>query len=335
MRAPAFWGEEAPGLAASLLSPAGAIYGAVVARRMARPGAASGVPVICVGNFTAGGAGKTPLAIAVAEMLIARGEAPAFLSRGHGGSHRGSPLRVDPARHEASVTGDEPLLLARVAPTFVCSDRFAGARAAVAAGASVLVMDDGMQNPSLRKDFTLVAVDGGAGVGNGLCMPAGPLRAPLAAQLPRVDALAIIGAGEPGERVAASAPGKPVFHARLAPDPAIAARLRGARVVAFAGIGRPEKFFDTLRETGAEVVATRAFADHHPFTPNEIATLKREAAEARARLVTTEKDFTRLPADCDALALPARLEFPEAEKLAALLGAALVVARGKPGSGPG
>jgi tetraacyldisaccharide 4'-kinase len=236
---------------------------------------------------------------------------------------------VDPVRHDAAAVGDEPLLLAEAALTVVSRDRPAGAALAARRGASVVVMDDGLQNPSLAKDLALAVVDAAAGLGNGLPLPAGPLRAPLSAQWPRVDGVLVIGAGAPGERAAAAAArqGKPVLHGRLAPDPAAAAGLRGERVLAFAGIGRPGKFFDSLRECGAEPVVARAFPDHHPYRAAEIAALAAEAAARGLRLVTTEKDRVRiaglgLPMGGLSV-LPVRLVLADEGALAALLGPAL------------
>jgi tetraacyldisaccharide 4'-kinase len=318
MRAPAFWSAPDPTLAASLLAPLGALYGAVAAQRMGRRGLCVEAPVVCIGNFTAGGAGKTPTAIAAARALRAMGERPFFLSRGYGAraSHR-TPLRVDLARHGAGETGDEPLLLAREAATFVCADRAAGALAAVRAGASVVVMDDGLQNPALHKDLAIAVVDAQTGVGNGLCIPAGPLRAPLEAQWAHVDAALIIGeeTHEAGRRLAydAQARGLPVLRALLAPDAAQAHELLGRRVVAFAGIGRPEKFFDTLRAAGALIAQTRAFADHHVFSQDDLAGLRALAAREQAALVTTRKDFVRMgePADVAILDVALRLRAPQ------------------------
>ncbi len=231
MRAPAFWWKPAPDVIAHMLSPFGAIYGAVASQRMQRAGERVGVPVICVGNFVAGGAGKTPTSIAIARELQRAGETPFFLSRGYGAQRDvASPVIVDLATHTSSDVGDEPLLLARVAPAIVCADRVAGARKAVSEGASVIVMDDGLQNPSLGKDIRIAVVDGGVGVGNGLCIPAGPLRAPLDAQLALTDALVIIGEGEAGDRLEAMGKRRdlPVIRARLAPDAEVSASLRGS-----------------------------------------------------------------------------------------------------------
>jgi tetraacyldisaccharide 4'-kinase len=324
MRAPAFWWKTAPDALALLLSPLGAAYGAATARRMARPGTRVGAPVICVGNFVAGGAGKTPTAIALAKALQEIGETPFFLTRGYGAREPvTTPLRVDPGQHDSQRVGDEPLLLARAAPTIVSPDRVAGARFAIAEGASVLVMDDGLQNPSLHKDFSIAVVDGAAGVGNGLCVPAGPLRAPLAAQTPFIDAALVIGEPRPGLALPGSLQ---IVAATLEPERSAVAALKGQRVFAFAGIGRPEKFFDTLRAAGAIVVGTQAFADHHPFSAAELALLAEQARRHGARLVTTEKDLVRLPAGADIAALPVTLLTDPADAMSALAAAALAKA---------
>src|SRR6266545_412161 len=267
MREPAFWWREAA-TAARLLAPVAVLYGAVAGARLRLRGRRAGVPVVCIGNLTVGGAGKTPAALAVARILAAAGERPGFLSRGYGGELAG-PLAVDPARHGAAEVGDEPLLLARAAPTVVARARVAGAKAAHAAGASVIVMDDGFQNPSLAKDFSVLVIDGRRGLGNGKVFPAGPLRAPLGAQLARADAVVLVGAmGEAASIAGAAAEARklPLFQARFEPDRETIATLAGRRVLAFAGIGDPEKVFATLREAGVTVAATRSFADHHRYT---------------------------------------------------------------------
>lgn len=310
MRAPAFWNASRPTLAARVLSPLGALYGAFAAARMRGEGARVGARIVCVGNFTLGGAGKTPAALALAEDLTARGERVVFLSRGYGGSLSGAtPVEVDPARHSAREVGDEPLLLARRAPTVICADRLEGARMARRMGASVIVMDDGLQNPALAKDEAVAVVDGAVGLGNGLVFPAGPLRAAMAAQWPLVQRVLIIGPGAAGEEVAreAAARGKGVARGRLVPDPEAVAALTGRRLLAFAGIGRPEKFFETLHGEGLEVAATRAFPDHHPFSEGDLSALR--GAAAGLTLVTTEKDLARLDPCRRAgiVALPARL----------------------------
>jgi tetraacyldisaccharide 4'-kinase len=288
MRAPGFW--QTGGLLAALLAPASLCYaaGGWLRRRMASPRAVA-APVICVGNLVAGGAGKTPVALAFGERLRAHGCAVHFLSRGYGGRERG-PLRVDPERHSAADVGDEPLLLARTAPTWIARDRAAGATAAVQAGAGVIVMDDGFQNHTLKKDLSLLVVDGGYGFGNGRVMPAGPLREPLAAGLGRADAVVLIGPDQCGVEAMLTLP---LLRAVLAP---IAAALAGRQVLAFAGIARPEKFFATLQGMGCRIVGVRAFPDHHPYSEGEVAALIEAARQADAVPVTTEKDAVRLPA---------------------------------------
>jgi len=294
MRAPAFWWRP-PGLLSALLAPFGAIYGAAAAARMRGRGRKATVPVICVGDPTVGGAGKTPAAIAISKLLVAAGARPAFLTRGYGGRERG-PLLVDAAAHRADDVGDEALLLARAAPTIVAADRVAGAEFAARVRPTVLLLDDNFQNPALAKDFSLLVIDGESGVGNGRVFPAGPLRAPLAAQLARAQALVCNGKGAAGETVAAraGAGGLPVFAAKVVPDPGAAQTLAGKRVLAFAGIGRPEKFFRTLAEIGAGVVERRAFPDHHPYSAREAAELLAAAKAQDLRLVTTEKDQARI-----------------------------------------
>ncbi len=331
MKAPAFWWRSELGFPARLLAPIGAIYGNVTARRMGQKGVDAAIPVICVGNLVAGGAGKTPTALVIAAMLQAMGRRPAFLSRGYGGELAG-PISVDAARHTARQVGDEPLLLVRQGPTIVSRDRVAGAALAAHLSADVLVMDDGLQNPSLQKKFVLAVVDGDAGIGNGLCVPAGPLRAPLSAQWPYLDAVLIIGPGDAGDRLAHRAveTGKPVLRARLTPDEIVSSRLRGQQVLAFAGIGRPEKFFTSLRELGAEPVATHAFPDHALLTATEAAELLREARDRRLMLATTEKDFVRMRGHPDlaelanaSTALPVKLQLEDEHGLAQLLSVSL------------
>jgi tetraacyldisaccharide 4'-kinase len=324
MREPAFWWSQR-GLAASLLAPLGMLYGAVAASRLAQFGARAAVPVVCIGNPTVGGAGKTPLAQTLARLLEVSGEAPFLLSRGYGGRLAG-PLRVDPARHHAAAVGDESLLLARVAPTVVARNRVAGAQAAVAAGASIIVMDDGFQNPALQKDFSVLVVDGRRGIGNGRVVPAGPLRAPLAAQLARADALVMVGASVDGLTVAARERGVPVFHASFSPDAAVAATLSGARVLAFAGIGDPDKFFATLTGAGISVAAAVSFPDHHRYTTQEARMLCQQADREGLIPVTTEKDLARMQGDAKlaalaerARALPVTLTLADAEAFLRLL----------------
>ncbi len=322
MKAPAFWSEK-PGLTASLLSPAAWIYGEITARRMAGRGTAGAVPVICIGNLTAGGAGKTPAVALLADALQQGGERPFVVSRGYGGRLTG-PARVDPAVMSAADCGDEPLLLARRVPTIVSRDRIAGADMAHASGATVVLLDDGLQNAALRKDFCLAVIDAAAGFGNGFCIPAGPLRAPVNRQMPFVDAVLLMD-GESSDRTleqAIAASGKQVVHGVLRPDAAVIKRLAQGPVMAFAGIGRPAKFFKTLKDGGVAVSSVRSFADHHPYSASDIAGLRRDAAGAGLTLVTTQKDAMRLPPDAsDIVALPVSLELDGSALISAVLAA--------------
>ncbi len=304
MRDPSFWWRE-DSRAAALLSPLAALYGAIAASRLTQQGVRAAVPVICIGNPTVGGAGKTPVAIAVARMLDAEGYKPFLLSRGYGGRHKG-PLIVDTARHAARDVGDEPLLLARTAPTVIARRRERGAVAAVEAGANVIVMDDGFQNPSVKKDLSILVIDARRGIGNGRVVPAGPLRAPLAPQFARADALLVIGDGHAAEGVVRMAKGLPVFRGRLAPDPGAASTLKAQRVLAFAGIGDPEKFFATLRQSGVAVEEQRSFPDHHRYARDEADDLVAAAERHGLALVTTEKDIVRLAGDPATAQLAAR-----------------------------
>jgi tetraacyldisaccharide 4'-kinase len=278
-----------------LLWPVSAVYGAVAARRMARPGARAGVPVICIGNYHLGGAGKTPVTLALAQMLRAIGERPVVVSRGYGGSLEG-PVEVDARRHMAAEVGDEPLMMAERVPVVVARDRAAGAMLARERGASVVLLDDGLQNPALVKDVTLAVVDGTRALGNGHVFPAGPLRAPLSPQLARTDVLIVIGAGHGADTLAqtVAARGALVLRANFVADPQAVERLRGRRVLAFAGIGDPQRFFATLRANGIDVAETKAFADHHAYAPYEITDLRARAAAQTLTLVTTEKDMARI-----------------------------------------
>lgn len=295
LRAPRFWWRAEPTLLARLLQPLGFVYGLITLRRMRQPGTEAGLPVVCIGNFIAGGAGKTPTAIALARLLEERGQKPFVLMRGYGGRLTG-PVEVDPDRHRAADVGDEPLLMARHARTVIARDRVAGARLARGLGASIVVMDDGLQNPSLVKHLKLAVVDGTSGAGNGLCLPAGPLRAPLAEQMSETNAVIVIGPGTAGEQVAAAAraQNKPVLRALLKPAYAAVEQLGGQRVVALSGIGRPEKFAATLREAGASIVAEQVHGDHHAYGPADITAALAEARRHGALVATTEKDWTKL-----------------------------------------
>jgi len=334
MREPAFW-HRPRSLKSHLLRPLAALYGTITALRLQRKGFDAGVPVLCVGNYHLGGAGKTPTVLALANILRELGERPVVLSRGYGGERRG-PVLVDPARHSAQEVGDEPLMLAAHLPVVVARDRVDGVALAKSRLASVILMDDGFQNPALVKDVALIVIDSERGIGNGLVFPAGPLRAPLPAQLARTDALVVIGAGAAAKDVAAAvaAPGKPVLAAHLEPDPAAVTQLRGQRVLAFAGIGDPGRFLRTLQASGIEVAQQKAFADHHRFSLGEIAALVADAKRDGLIPVTTEKDLVRLRGDAQLSALareivpfPVTLQFDDAERLRKFLADRLFRAR--------
>ncbi len=336
MHEPAFWYRPSSWIS-RLLMPLGALYGAVAARRLQREGFDAGVPVLCVGNYHVGGAGKTPTVLALVKMLRDLGETPVVLSRGYGGKLRG-PIKVDPERHVAADVGDEPLMLARTVPVVVARDRIAGVAMARSLGASVIVMDDGFQNPAIAKDVSLIVIDSHRGLGNALVFPAGPLRAPLSPQLARTDALIVVGDGAAAEPVVAAvvAGEKLVLTANLRADDASVASLRDKRVLAFAGIGDPARFFRTLRASGIEVVGERAFPDHHPFSQSEIETLIGEAKRDALTLVTTEKDLARLrkaggiPSWAQEIVpFAVRLEFDSAVKLRRFVSERLFQARGK------
>lgn len=317
MRAPDFWSRDRS-LLPTLLAPLAVAYAAAGRLRQVttRPQRVP-IPVICVGAATVGGAGKTPVALALGRHLTAAGYRAHFLTRGYGGRTAG-PLRVDPARHDAASVGDEPLLLARAAPCWVARNRPAGARAAAAAGAKAIVMDDGFQNPTLAKDLALLVVDGTQGFGNGRVLPAGPLREPVDRALARADAVVLI--GKDGAGLAPVLAGKPVLAARLVPDDS-ARVLAGRKLLAFAGIGRPEKFFESLRAIGAELAATAVFPDHHPYSAAELHRIFDRAERLGARLVTTAKDSVRLPPSLRAQvhAVDVRLEWADPAALDRLL----------------
>jgi tetraacyldisaccharide 4'-kinase len=286
MKTPAFWARKHSVLAQAL-SPLGGITATLTARRIKQPGFAPGIPVICAGNAGAGGSGKTIVALDLLTRLPAR---PFALTRGYGGRLTG-PVLVGPG-HSARDVGDEALLLAAVAPVIVARDRAAGARLALAEGAGAIVMDDGLQNPGLAKTLSLLVIDGGYGFGNFLLLPAGPLREPVAAAAGRCQAAVLIGPDVTGA-VAKLPANLPVLQARLAASCAV--DLAGLPVVAFAGIGRPDKFFTSVTGLGAVLAARVPFPDHHRYTARDARRLMELAGGLGARLVTTAKDFVKLP----------------------------------------
>lgn len=294
LETPSWWYRDR-GVVASALSPIGALYGRIAEARAARVMPyRSRLPVICIGNFAAGGGGKTPTAIAVARLLKELGTKPCFLTRGYGGASKVETF-VSKGM-SAAEAGDEPLLLAEHAPTMISVDRVVGAKAIEHTDATVIVMDDGFQNPSLAKDLSLIVVDAASGIGNGLMIPAGPLRAPLEVQIARADALMVIGSGDKATALvdAFRARAKPVLKARIAPVQD--ARWLGVLpVIGFAGIARPEKFFATLKANGARIIDERSYPDHYRYSARQARSLLREARDYKAMLITTEKDWVRLP----------------------------------------
>ncbi|MBI1238881.1 MAG: tetraacyldisaccharide 4'-kinase [Alphaproteobacteria bacterium] len=318
MRAPDFWyRRDALSLTvAAIVSPLAVLYwlGGLARRAFIRPQRVS-VPVICVGNLTVGGTGKTPTVLAIVEHLRAMGRHPAILTRGYGGSLQG-PVRVDPRKHDAGGVGDEALLLAHAAPTIKSADRRAGAALAIAGGADCLIMDDGFQNGALAIDLAILVIDAARGLGNGFIVPAGPLRESARAGLARAQAVLLVGEGTPP----LPQPVPPLLRARLG-IPALPTPIAGQPLVAFAGIGEPAKFFRSLARAGGRIVGTTPFPDHHAYRAEEIAALHAQARAAGAALVTTEKDFVRLPLplQADVVAVPAAMRFESPDLLDALL----------------
>lgn len=324
MRAPGFWNKEG-GAMPRLLSPFSRLFAAAAERRAAQLGWRAPVPVICCGNATVGGAGKTTLALDLGRRLNARNVVLHFLIRGYGGKAK-TTRRVVPG-DTAALMGDEALLLNEVAPTWIGGDRADSARHAVTQGARVLVMDDGLQNPTLERDLSLLVVDGATGFGNGRVIPAGPLREPVEAAAARSHAVVLIGDDATG--ALAQLPSElPVLRARLRPGPEMR-NLAGRRVLAFAGIASPDKFFTSLTEAGAQLVRRAGFADHHPFSAAEVNYLIEQAAKVSAVVATTPKDAMRLPADLrqKVLITGVDLEWHDPNEIEALLTTLLATAR--------
>lgn len=322
-RATPSWWYRKPGLMAVLLSPVSLVWRWASDFRwsLARP-YRSTLPVICIGNLTAGGAGKTPAALAIARMLQQEGRKPAFLTRGYGGAKKG-PHLVDRALDTASDVGDEPMLLARVAPTVVSADRAKGARLIETIKVDLIIMDDGFQNPGLVKDYVLLVLDRARGIGNGHVIPSGPLRAGLKRQLPRAQAIIAVGKGTAGDAVIEKAKSLDltVFEAEIRPKDR-ASWLKEKPVVAFAGIGDPAKFFATVEALGGAISQRRVFEDHHVFTHDDANALLKQAGASRAQLVTTEKDMARIEGNAaldnlkrTARALPIRMLFKDQGRL--------------------
>ncbi len=287
MKTPAFWSQRH--LVSALLFPLGCLYNLATQLNMRRhlPRKVS-IPVICIGNLTAGGTGKTPTAVSIAKIMQQQNKQPYFVSRGYGGNLHN--VIVDLQQHSPQQVGDEPLLLARQAPAVVTPDRYHGAQIAEKNGANIIIMDDGFQNPKLHKDLSFLVFDGGFGIGNGWCIPAGPLRENLSSGVKRANAIIII--GEDKHNLASKFK-LPVFHGKVVP---IAPNFSERKVIAFAGIGRPEKFYQSLRELNFELVETIDFPDHHYYSEQELNELINKAQEKSCILITTAKDMVKIPA---------------------------------------
>jgi len=290
MKAPVFW-HQPIGWQSRLLMPVSWLFriGGLVRRLLAVPYRAK-ISVTCVGNIIAGGAGKTPTCIALADLLLQQGAKPVFVTRGYGGNLR-NVVRVDPSLHNATDVGDEALLLTKTAPVFIGRDRVRAIKAAEHE-ATHIIMDDGLQNPHVKPHHSFLVLDSMAGIGNGLIIPAGPLRENLAEAQKRVDAVILVGQGDTHDL--ARHIHKPLIHAQIHPVPADDFDKTQA-YLAFAGIGRPEKFYQTCRDMKLNLAVTEDFPDHHMFSEQELHDLQQKALALNAQLLTTEKDRVRLP----------------------------------------
>lgn len=287
MKTPQFWQNKS--MVSNLLLPIGRLYSLATRLRIAlvKPRKISR-PVICIGNLTAGGTGKTPVAVSVAKLLQTQGKNPFFVSRGYGGELKG--VLVNNSLHTAAEVGDEPLLLSRQAPVIVNPDRYQGAVKALKSGAELIIMDDGFQNPGLKKDLSFLVFDGGFGIGNGFPVPAGPLREDFRQGLKRADAVIIL--GEDKQDLYRRIPDLPVFHGKVIPE---AVELSNKNAIAFAGIGRPEKFYQSMRDSGFNLVETIDFPDHHQYSEDELNRLIAKGKKSGAKIFTTSKDFVKIP----------------------------------------
>lgn len=318
MKPPRFWAagldprsREAAPATRALLTPLAALYAYITDRKIRRTTPQDvGLPVICVGNITTGGVGKTPIVAAIRNHLSKAGLRSASLSRGYGGALKG-PLLIDPDTHSAADVGDEPLMLSETGESWIGADRVTAAKAMKAAGVQAIIMDDGHQNPSLKKALSLVVIDAAAPFGNGHVIPKGPLREPIMRSLTRANAIILMGDGAVPAPVKDS--GRPVWRASLRPD----ASPPDGPLVAFAGIGRPEKFFDGLKAAGADLVEEIPFADHHPYKSDDMKFLTALADERAAQLITTQKDHVRLPPELrpSILTFPVSVRFESPEAL--------------------
>ena len=316
--APNFWTNR--GLISTALLPLSLIW--ILAgqlRQILAKTEIADLPIICVGNILIGGSGKTPVTATLCRILKEQGYTPCILTRGYKGNRKG-PLFADPALHTTDDIGDEAIMLAFSNDVCVCADRIKGAAFIAAQNKfDVIIMDDGMQNPWLHKDITLTVFDGGAGAGNRRLLPAGPLREPLNTGLAKADATILNGQDETG--LSALLPNTlPQFRGKLYPDQKVAKVMGKRRFIAFAGIGRPKRFFETVTKTGADMVRTLSFADHHNYSEADLSRLQQEAWTNGADLITTHKDWVRLPPDWRAriLVLPVTFRFSRNDKSALL-----------------